>query len=214
MKTDKILNKIKKLLAMSNDTSSPSEAMIAANLVRKLMDKHQIEEVDLEALDTSDFSEEIYKSGMKSRLKPLSIMGVAVAKFNDCQAHYSGSNILFKGLKEDSTMSVDMLSYLIKTMYSSCKLIGLKGKDGTSYRLGFADGIARQVKELLKERENLKLSNGKSLMVCKNQLVTQEFGGVKYKQGKSSYTNGDAYSWGKAAGKSVNLSKQRSLAEA
>lgn len=209
---ESILKRIKKLLAMSKDVSSPEEAMTAARLVRKYMDKYQVEELDLSSLEVSDFGEAIYDSGMKSRLKTISIMCVALAKFNDCQAVYSGSNILFRGLKEDSDCAVEMAKFLVKVMYSTCKRIGLTGKDGTAYRLGFTTGICEQVKTILVDRADTKMSDGKSLIICKNQLVAQHFGTVKYANTRQKVTgSNDAYSWGKAAGRSVNLNNQRGI---
>lgn len=213
MKTEKILQKIKKLLAMSKDCSSPNEAMMAANLVRKYMDKYQINELDLNSLEVSDFGESVYDPGMKSRLKTISIMSVAVAKFNDCQASYYGSNIMFKGLREDSDCAVEMVKFLVSVMYTSCKRIGLKGKDGTAYRTGFVTGVCTQIREMLIDRNETKMSDGKSLVLCKNQLVTQHFGAVRYTNTRTKVAAGsdDAYNWGKAAGGSVNLSNQRGI---
>ncbi len=42
-----IIERVRKLLSMAVDTSSPHEAAIAASRARKLMDKHQIDLADL-----------------------------------------------------------------------------------------------------------------------------------------------------------------------
>ncbi len=44
---EKIINRVKKLLALSNDTSSPNEAAIALKRVRSLMDKYQLTHEDI-----------------------------------------------------------------------------------------------------------------------------------------------------------------------
>ncbi len=207
MSNNKILEKVKKLLAMSKDVSSPKEAMIASKLARKLMDKHQIETLDLEKSIPSDFGEEIYLSGMKTRVKTLSILGVCVAKYNDCIATYSGSNIIFKGFKEDTAITKEMMHYLIDTMYSLSKRLKLKRAEGNSFRLGFVHGIAEQVKELLKEREEVTTSTGTNLVICKNKLVVKEFGSPKYKRGSTTVNNLSSYNTGKSIGKNFKIVK-------
>ena len=48
MATPKIMERVRKLLAMAKDATSPHEAAIAARRARSLMDKHQLEEHEME----------------------------------------------------------------------------------------------------------------------------------------------------------------------
>jgi len=54
-KDEKILKRIKNLLDMAMDSSSPNEAMIAARRSRALMDEHQISKDDLLSIDDNSF---------------------------------------------------------------------------------------------------------------------------------------------------------------
>ena len=47
MKDEKIIERIKKLLRLAEDNSSPNEAMIAAKRARSLMDQHQIRHIPI-----------------------------------------------------------------------------------------------------------------------------------------------------------------------
>ena len=51
----KIQDRVQKLLNMAKDASSPNEAMIAMERARRLMDKYQIEETDLEQVEENRF---------------------------------------------------------------------------------------------------------------------------------------------------------------
>jgi len=214
MNNNKLLERIKNLLAMAKDVSSPEEAMIAARRARQLMDKHQVEEFDLEQAIPSDFGDEVYESGMKTRLKPLSVLGVAIAKYNDCQATYSGANILFKGFKADTVIAVDMMKYIVKVMYSLSKEMKLTRAKGNGFRQGFASGVAEQVTYLLEERGKITLATGTSLVICKKQLVAQEFGTARYTTSSATCKDISAFETGRSIGKNINLAKQTKLARA
>lgn len=211
MKTDKLLKNIKNLLDMSKDTSSPEEAMIAARLARKLMDKHQVEELDLKNVDPSDFGNSIYDTGMKNKLKTISILAVCIAKYNDCQGSNIDSNILFRGFKADTDLAVTMMSYIVKIMYDTCKKLKLTRKQGTDYRQGFAVGISEQIKETLQERVKIVTSTGTNLVFCKNQLVTQKFGKVSYSKVGVKYTDDNSFKTGKLVGKNISLTKPKNI---
>ena len=87
MANKKLLERIRRLLAMADDASSPNEAAIAARRVRKLMDEHQVTKEDAEGvIDEFD----IVSSSEKYVTWPRWLQGVAVlvAKENDCIARF------------------------------------------------------------------------------------------------------------------------------
>ena len=119
MTDEKILDRIRKLLAMSKDTSSPNEAAIAARRAEAMMRKHNIEEADaiLENLD----DESIVKAGSNTGYKTLpewqSILSVQVAKLMDCECRayldYRRKTITFLGQREDAQVAVWIFEYLV-----------------------------------------------------------------------------------------------------
>jgi hypothetical protein len=82
MGNKKVIDKIRKLLAMANCAGSPKEAVVAAKMARSLMDKHQIEESDIGEKTSFGTSS---NSTAKARW-PVWIQSIAliVAKWNDC----------------------------------------------------------------------------------------------------------------------------------
>ena len=212
--TDKILDRIRKLLAMSKDTSSPNEAAIAARRARALIDEHQVSELDLTSIDpTSDLlGVHSHSTGQKTKTMPMEIMAVAVATLNDCIVQVSRTTHItyqFKGLLADAATASLMLSYLTEEAYSQAKRNAEGRSDRTAYRLGFASGVAHQVRGILEERSTLKTSTGQSLVVCKGQLVAKRFGAARYVH-KSTRFGGSLGSFhqGKEAGKKASLNRQ------
>ena len=209
---EKILERVRKLLAMSKDTSSPNEAAIAANRARKLIDEYQISEFDLHAEKAFDFVEREYKTNRNYHTN-LGIMSVAIANLNDCQAILKKDNgnayYVFQGMLVDAVTCVEMMMYLRAELYfQELEIKGRANKE--AYRRGFVSGIAAQVKEILKDREKQTIkSTGQSLVVVKTELVRNHFGAVKYSRSKSKYGNSNnAYSQGYDSGKNTNLSRQ------
>jgi len=122
MKHDKIIDRIRKLLAMAGDTSSPNEAAIAAKRARKLMDEHQVSEMDLTTVTGDDFGTSAYAAGTKTAVTVLGRLAIPVAKLNDCQvAWVSGPDgrkqLEFQGFLADAVCAAEMFKWLRDTMY-------------------------------------------------------------------------------------------------
>jgi hypothetical protein len=214
---DKILDRIRKLLAMAGDTSSPHEAAIAAKRARALMDKHQVSDVDLTTLDASDMGDKV--TGMKQKTNNLftSVLSVAVATYNDCQVRYVRKNgyleLKFEGMLVDCVCAYELFKYLRNQAYQQAERYEVGRKDRHAYRVGFSSGVAAQVKEMQKEREQIKMEmgsqSGTSLVVCKQQLVRQHFDPVNYTNSTSSYSGSrNAHGNGFTAGKKAGLNRQ------
>lgn len=198
---------------MAGDKSSPNEAAIAAKQARFLMDKYQIEEMDLTSLNESDMGIEDFHTTWK-RVPPwLGSMAIAVAKHNDCIAEYDRDpqgkyKVVYKGLLVDAVCATEELKYLIEAMKKGAYWVNGHA-NVHAFKLGFAKGIYEQVKEMLEERAKMK-SHGKSLVVLKDQLVTQHFGPARYRSARARTFSGDrsAFEAGRAKGKSTSLNRQ------
>jgi len=214
MNREKIIDRVRKLLAMANDTSSPNEAAIAAGRARKLIDQYQISEMDLTTVEDSDFGQASYGMGAKSTNKPLGMLAVAVAELNDCNAIWTTQDngtkaVQFSGMLVDAVSATEMLKYLQQVMYKLAVKAAEGRSDRHAYRLGFAVGVQQQVREILKERAEIKTDTGQALVVVKQQLVEQHFGARKWKQRRNNYSgDAGAYHRGEAAGRKVSLNRQ------
>lgn len=195
---DKIIERIRQLLAMAADTSSPHEASIAAGRARKLMDVHQVELDDLKDESTGFGFRKVDKA---YRFMPhwKDTLCVAVAKFNDCKsikAHewkVEGSNsyayrLMFQGFEHDVIIAAAMYDYLTATIERLCaaymKELAL-GKSLTkisdAYKKAASRAIIARLQALQKEREEqVKTSSGTSLVIFKMAQVEAEFGEAKY----------------------------------
>jgi len=200
---DKIVDKVKKLLAMANDCSSPNEAITAARQARILMDKHQVSMGDL--VESDGFSDS--DSGINFINIPLwkSQLAVVVAKFNDCQSYFNCEVkehkgkikrvkiIMFRGFETDVAVAISMYEYIINTVERLARSYiiwhGVKGKNSI-LKNTYIDSCWQEIKEnmykIISERE-VKTSTGKDLVVIKNQLVTERFGGVRYPKKPSKF---------------------------
>ena len=215
---DKILDRIRKLLAMAGDTSSPNEAAIAAKRARALMDKHQVSDVDLTTLDASDMGSKVSNMGQKTNNLFTSVLSVAVATYNDCQVRYVRSDrgfleLKFEGMLVDAVCAYELFKYLRAQAYQQAERYHTGRKDRHAYRVGFSSGVAAQVKGMMKERDQIKMEvgsqSGTALVVCKQQLVAQHFNPVKYTNSTSSYSgSSNAHGQGYQAGKKAGLNRQ------
>lgn len=197
---EQILERIRTLLAMAADTSSPHEASIAAGRARKLMDQHQVELEDLKESNGFGFQ----KVDKEYRFMPQwkSILSVAIAELNDCTtvlAHtYKSSNrsyayqIVYQGFEADVAVAVAMYDYLTQTVDRLCQryieplgYTRYPAKLGDAYKKGASLELCRRLREILAQRTaEVKMSSGTSLVVFKMAQVEAEFGKPRYKDTK------------------------------
>ena len=187
---DKIIERVRALLAMGSDTSSPNEAAIALGRARKLMDKHQVTAIDIENAEEDDFGENAFTSDSNQNRTWVGILVVSIAKLNSCvvgvSPRYSRKErikYVFKGFEEDSQLCNFMMAYLsdaVKVFYKEDQeKYGLKGaSDKNSYFIGFSSGINARIEKIIKERELNKhvLSSSTALVVAKDAMVAERFG--------------------------------------
>lgn len=204
----KAIERARKLMAMAADSSSPHEAAIAARRARAIMDKYQLDFADLK--DQSNFS--AAATGAPRARVPIweQFICVGIAELNDCVVHFNKHGcFIFKGFDEDVQVARFMYGYLAEHGIRCCKNFMAKNPDGcrNSYKLGYANAVRDKIDGMLAERkEQLKTSDGKSLVLLKKQLVENEFGKAGYKTKKRS-TPADLYSTfeGYQAGKRTNI---------
>lgn len=225
---EKILDKIRKLLRMAADTSSPNEAAIAAGQARRLMDKHQVTLDDLRESNGFGFS----KVDKAYRFMPVwkNILSVAVAKFNDCKASIAhewmttnnsySKRLMFQGFEADVAVATAMYEYLVEAIDRLCaKYIAELGytkypaKLGDAYKKACADTLCQRLAALQKEREEeLKTSTGTALVVFKMAQIEAEFGKPSYRSTKLASRRDTetfmAQRRGRSDGESISLAPQ------
>jgi hypothetical protein len=182
------------------------------------MDEYQVSEMDLTVLAEDDYDSAYFDIGTKNTVAPVAVLSVACADLNDCQVRYARINgklnMKFSGMKADSICAVELMKYLYWEMYRQAERFAVGRADRHAYRAGFAKGIRLQVDEVLRERRSLKISNGTALVACKQKLVTEHFGKVKYGSRKAEMKGSNfAYSSGFRKGTTTSLNRQVSKSQ-
>lgn len=213
---EKIITRVKALLAMAKDTSSPNEAAIALERARKLVDKYQLENIDELPAQTSEFNYCI--KGDKQRYW-ISAMAYGLARLNDCitkseplpAGEYAYS---FFGFPEDAETCRFMLQYLVETglkLYQSNKTkLGLKGLgDKNDFLIGYAYEVCCRINSIIDERNRHIVTNRKSnsLSISKLALVKQRYGEQQVAVAQTKLANVNAYNGGVDAGKYIHLGR-------
>ena len=212
----KLLDRVRRLYAMANDSSSPNEAAIALRRVRSLMDAHQLTEADLQQ---SDFAK---AGGEHFNRMPrwYSILSIGVAAFNDCvvSLEYAdgAKHAQFKGFENDTVSALLMLDYLI-----DCMERGWREFDQTrdrssnttaaknSFYVGFAGTMQAKLKELAAARkaEYMDASTGTALVVIKMNMVRREFGMQRITRARQRVSDGGGHHAGQATAARTNINR-------
>lgn len=233
---DKVLDRIQKLLAMAeHERSDPNEAATAAAMAEKLMRKYQVDRAEVimknlkagEDLDTVDVIATAKTNGTRVvRVPPWAQwIAVNVGNFTDTcvriiNKRTENSCIRFYGYSGDTKVASYMMSYLVSVTNRLCN----EFKDSEdfayhsemtsprramdSYRKGVASGIcdALRTQIALKAQEQ-KASPGTSLVVVKQQAITEKFGEFSYNKNSKSTITSNAYSTGKRDGARVDVTR-------
>ncbi|APD20719.1 hypothetical protein FDJ04_gp10 [Pseudomonas phage vB_PaeM_E217] len=143
---EKAKDRIRKLTAMAADSSSPHEAAIAAERVKKLKDKYDLHDFEATGEIREEFDEQIatrYYSAIPNWMK---FFSVAVATYNDCIMDFAGGinnhrasakasrsardgsttkrwghAVRFKGYKSDVELAVNMFNSLVEAVDRLCR---------------------------------------------------------------------------------------------
>jgi hypothetical protein len=191
---EKIIERVRRLLAMAGDVSSPNEAAIAASRARKLMDKYQLSQKDF--IEKSQYTASETGDPRRSWPRWEQNIAVGVAKLNDCQVKfqqaYQNKKVLsFQGEEGDVRVCEYLFTYLVEAGNRLCKAylkqVGKSGlAEANAFKLGFGSALQQRLKEMARERDQEYHSTGTGLMVLKKELVQKHFGAAAYRQAKRS----------------------------
>lgn len=162
MKDERMMEKIKKLLALASDPgAAPNEAATASRQAAFLMAEHDIELNDLMDAELKaqwDMCIEKargYRPGNASgKVVPpwIGIIAWGVKIFTRTIAVNSGNHVLFKGPREDVVLSVWLHETLVDAAYKASN--GLDKSAAIQFRNGYASALQGRLKKMAKERED------------------------------------------------------------
>ena len=235
MDTTKILERVRKLLAIANDTrANPNEAAAAASQAENIMRKFNIDHADVllkrvqsgeEEFDTvtvSAFMKRDVDNGHVQKRSPnwAGWLAVRVAKLNDCDVRVTwdpkrGAALQFCGYKTDAQVSGWMFDYLLTCMINDVRAWQRAERrtkvESNAYREGFILAVCDKLIKMQRERdaEMQTTSSSTALVVAKAAAVAERFGQAKYSQGKArSVKDVDAYVAGSSAGSRVDVGRR------
>ena len=214
MTKDKIVDKIRKLLALSK-SGNPNEAALALQKATALMEEHQIKNIDLipeQSVTHSELEEVTGQHYIWAKT-----LAYACAKMFDCTTiNYTYCHSFRFIGEEQNILCANQLFWhlfrawkcLFNTEYQNDKPADRK-LYRKSHGLGFASMIWSRVEELTEKRhENIVKSTGTDLVVVSDaklkDYMNENFE-LKKASSRSLTTSSSGYSQGMAAGKKVNL---------
>ena len=216
----KILDRIKKLLRMAGDVSSPNEAAIAARRAERLMAEYNLENSDLlcAGMTLDDFEERFAGKEGKRLAKWVDILAVAVADYTGCavrKQRVPGTvklSLKFLGEKSDLEICVYLWTYLQREIERLCDKSGVKHiGPRTSFKMGCSTEICRTLRRMRAEddKADVVTSDGKSLVLVnkKAAMMKEKFGVVRYSRSGNRVSDGGAHAAGREAGRGVSIRK-------
>lgn len=199
----KVIERIRKLLAMARDKSSPNESAIAMQRARSLMDSHQLTEADIDldsehAVTIDSIIIEKYK------YMPVWKTGLinTIARFNDCYAvrhndseREGGFAIIVHGFKDDVDLTCMMYANVVDSIVDSCAedqasrgFSRYNAAIGDEFKRGYSTAVIHQLNESSEiRRKTFVSSNGNSLVLSKEESVLNglKAKGIELVSGKS-----------------------------
>jgi hypothetical protein len=216
VKDNPIIEKIKKLLALSNSCNE-HEAALAASHVQRLLSEHNLAMADIDTLQKPEKADKVETAVAKTMPKWLRHLCSGVSDAFDCQAvHHPGTGTMtFIGVGTDVQIAAYTFTYLDKTIRRLCSAY-MKRQVGTaisarhrelfrhSYYLGAVSTINQQ---LTTQKKETPVTPG-ALIPVKKGLIKQaisEIGCIRTLHSRRSYINGGAYSQGQTDGKKIGI---------
>jgi hypothetical protein len=218
LKNIPIIDKIKKLLALSNSCNE-HEAALAAAHVQRLLAAHNLAMADITASEKPDKVDRVETDVARSLPKWIRHLSAAVSSAFDCQAihHPATGKMTFIGVGADVQVAAYTFTYLERTVRKLCTGY-LKQHVGTtiigqqrellrqSYYLGAVSTITQQLQN---QKKQTPVTPG-ALVPVKAGLIRkamEEIGPIRTMHSRRSYINSTAYNQGQADGQQVSIHK-------
>lgn len=214
MNTDRILDKVKKLLALAQDPSAaPQEAETAARQAASLLAKYNLDLGDLTDRELEaewDITEAVMPGCRPGKKNPkvvpswIGILAFGVKLYTRTRVISRGGMVVFRGARQDVELGHWMLKALIELAYRQSQ----SSDDPGGFRNGFAQVVQRRLRALADDRDKLDAESPTSLVVVdKLQSKLDEL----YGQDRSKRSRTRASEDGRLAGQSVALPTSRPI---
>lgn len=214
-----IKEKMKKLLMMSRDKSSPNEAAIAARRLRSMLDKHNMSESQI---TFGDLVKNVVNATNKNRVERWrNMLTISIAAYNDVIVKYDHvdgmyeNRIMYMGHEMDVLSANQMTDFLVEAIEQWARIkkreFGFGRRETNQFKKGMAHELCKRLKEMTAKRKSeLKNDGGYALVPLKMAPVIAEFGGQRIHQtsDRASFTDLAARAVGSNVAGSLQLGKQ------
>jgi len=219
--SDKVLSRIKKLMALGlGDPDSP-ESKSAMDKVAKLMQEHGVAEIDLDAdghVNVDALLEEFVEVYSKKTDRWERALGHCIAVSFDCRmiTLISKSGLptrSFVGTRSDVDLSIYFYKFIRMQIMKRAEKLHRLVADQKAYGYGCTIKVNERLKEMYTKREEVMTSDSHALILIKKDDVTK-FYNKKYpsrKKGSAfniNNTNADAFNQGIKDGDKIKMSQQ------
>lgn len=223
---DTIIERIRRLLMMAQDVSSPNEAAIAARRAESMLRKYNLDraEVLIEKITRDDIKEFGTQRFYKTMTDWAVWIATGVSNLYECQVLVGQRpngmcQIMMAGEETDAQAASYTFAYLFDAVHQLSKkhrkLLRKKygaghGIDMDSYRVGVAQELCLSLIDLDKERrdELAKHVHGKALVVKKQELVRARYRDRNtYTPRETKVTDYSQYEHGREDGRKVKVRK-------
>lgn len=218
---EKILDKIKKLLALSSNNSNESEAMAAMAKVQELLTENglNLEDLPPDELDENEVGEDALFTGSRIAQWKQTLM-IALGGVNECEVFRSGENIRMVGRKVRMQITHSMFDYLVNLVereHKAAKARTLIPQHmSRQWSTAFRDGMATRIAQRLKEQKNEQITRNPGIRTAGLALINENKAYLARnnyrlsKEGvtKKRYSNPHGYAAGKSAGDRAGLHNQ------
>jgi hypothetical protein len=211
-----IIEKVRKLLALSNSCNE-HEAALAARHVQRLLSEHNLAMSDIEAGVANSTADRVDVSAARNLPKWVRALSGSVGNAFDCQVLHmpSRANLVFIGVGADPEVASYTFSYLERTVRKLCAAY-LKTMTANSYsrrqrelaRHSYYLGAVSAISDNLREQKQQTPVTPNALVPVKDALIRaamQEIGPIRTVHSRRSYVDGQSYRQGQDDGSMVGV---------
>ncbi len=218
--SEKVVEKIKKLIALGlSDPDSP-ESQSAMNKAAELMEEHGVASMDLDSHGNVNAGSllkefvEVYSIQTDAWER---ILGTKIAKSFDCRmititSNYGLPTRAFLGTKSDVLMSVHFYKFIRMQIMRRAEAHFKRVNEQKSYGFGCVSKVGQRLDDMYKKREEIMTAGTKDLMLVKGsdvmKFVAEEFPHLTKKNVNVNIGSRDAYERGVLDGESIKMNRQ------
>ena len=232
----RVMDKIKRTMAMADQSASPEEAAIATRQVQALMRKHQIENVDviLETLrqDKGAVTDDLLHEDYRPRRAFASweqYLWTAVCKAFQVECAWTRQgetcNLRIYGYAPDIEVAKYVIHYLVSKFHRLAEAAWMEERDNatfngrklptarnfkTSWGLGAFHAVRKEIERVtqFENQETEGTTAGTSLVVAKRSAIEEKYGNFNYSKGQQQKNlDVHAYRRGIEDGGSIKIHK-------